>query len=237
MASVDHGSDPEVSAGGQRIDACPTGYCRIFRTAAGSYGFVDDDNGEPDVLNRVFVVVESTTAEVKLSGSGWRLDAQPLTYRYVDGRDSSAVAASVVVNGGELFLSTILPGGDGGSLAEAEPPCSSGGSIQTPVTVGVGSVQLDGGRSPVSRMCPSLAYLPIAEVAKGGTTWNLHGVALGADAWAATRLLVIDLPTEGAAPSRRVQKSQPVHQPVADVRGGPSTARSPEPRRRGPVPL
>ncbi|MHB8510268.1 MAG: hypothetical protein ACYDGR_16755 [Candidatus Dormibacteria bacterium] len=237
MTSLDHGSDPEVSANGQRVDTCATGRCRIFENAAGADGLFYDDNGEADVLNRVFVVIEATMASIRLSGHGWRLDAEPLTYRYVDGRDSSAVTASAVVQGGEVFLSTTLPGGDGGSLAEARPPCSSGGVVQTPVTVGVGSVQLDGGRSPVSRMCPSLPYTPIAEVAKAGTTWNFHGVAVGADALAAARLLVVDLPAKGAAPSRQVHKSQPAHQRVAVVRGAPSTARSPEPRRRGPAPL
>lgn len=187
---------PEGRAQGKKITTCNTaGFChQVSDTYAGILIIQMNDKGGPRALNRFFIVTEGRgQPDIELQeASGWKLVTTELEYRYVDGSDAAVAGVYAGSEGVEVFTKTTLAGGKGGSLAQAEPPCS--GSRVSVLFRGAGYLELRGGEEDVSTYCPQVGSAAIAASAPKSTEWILEGAAAGDVELATTRLFVVDLP-------------------------------------------
>lgn len=184
--------DSTVNAGGAKFSTCQVGVCHDDRID-GWHGLTSNysDDGGDDAFTHVFVTLVGKTVTWRLTAKGWALHPMPLSFRYLDGGETSPAYAHAETKGVEVYQDGSLPGGRRGSLAVGIPPCSM--ATTGLVARGAGSVTLDGGVEPESFTCPTSRVFP-ASFALGPTTWRLHGFVAGESTGVDTRLFVVDLP-------------------------------------------
>ena len=181
-----------LTAGGKHWSSCDIGVCHDS-SIDGYHGLgttFDDKQGD-DPTTHIFVVIVGLRPSYEFTGHGWKLVKLPLSFRYLDGEETSPAFVKAHVAGAELYLDGSLEGGRHGSLAMGVPPCST--AVLGLVPRGVGTVTLDGGVDSESVTCPIDRLLP-ASYATRGTTWRFHGTVAGDTLSRDTRLFVVDLP-------------------------------------------
>lgn len=185
---------PAAQASGTRVEVCePVGGCIVHRTLGYTSGTQSKDNGGVDVFNRLFVIIEGR-ADISFKGQGWRLERRPLAYRYAV--DQDADAAGVFTGGGayQVFHRARLPGGKRGSIAAAQPPCSTSAAAGAAVPRGVGTMRLDGGKQSGELTCPlNLGTAAVTRWSDTGTTWTASGPVVGDSKQSNVPLTVLDL--------------------------------------------
>lgn len=181
-----------LNLGATRVSTCTVGVCH----GSGVLGYHamgtthTDDSGE-DPLTHVFVALVGREVKYEFHANGWTLVKTPLSFRYLDGGETSQAFGKVGHHGVEMYEDGFLRGGRNGSVALGIPPCST-------ATVGVvprgsGTLTLDGGVRSASITCPTERIFP-ASYALAATTWRFHGHAAGDTTGRDTRLFVVDLP-------------------------------------------
>ena len=185
-------------ADGERFDCTtvpdpPAEPCdRIGAFGASGLTFTHGDDGGDDAPSRVFVAVYGTRPSARLGtlARGWRLEEVPPTFSFVRGYEAEATGAQGGLAGGaEVFRSAAAAGGEDGSVAVGQPPCSD--PLWQP---GAGVTRLVGGETEPSHVCGADTG-GVTDFAAEATTWRLDGAAAGAlVSGDLTRLVVIDLP-------------------------------------------
>jgi len=184
--------DTTVTAGGTRASTCQVGVCHDDDVEGyHGLGTIHDDPTGKDPLTHVFVTLVGRKVQYEFHAKGWKLVRMPLTFRYLDGGETSPAFSKVGQNGVEVYEDGTLPGGRGGSIALGIPPCSTSSSGLVPR--GAGTLTLDGGVSSESITCPTERIFP-ASYAPKATTWRFHGRAAGDTTGRDTRLYVVDIP-------------------------------------------
>lgn len=192
----DYGVKAQVQ--GQTVQVCNSADgCIVQRTLASNVGTFFDDEGGPDVENRMYVTLEGPS-RVRFEGSGWRLQDTRLDYRYLEA--SQAEASGVFTGAGayQTFDSAHLAGGPAGSIALGTPPCSSASSVGPAlVPRGAGTAVLAGGKQQVSLTCPENIGQPsMSAAADNATTWRMTGPVVGDSTLMNVPLFVVDLPND-----------------------------------------
>jgi hypothetical protein len=192
-------TDDGVHAMGTHVTTCTLGQCGLAGSEFSADYRISLDGSAGDDENAIFVVLEGAAISYSFESDGWTLTKVPFGYRYVDGADANAVDAGDPQAGAQVFLDASAPGGSGGSLAQAVPPCRTAAQG---LSRGVGQVTLDGGATTPSITCPTSGWGAIADHAAAATTWRAHGVAAGDRTLRDTALLVVDLPGLAMASSK-----------------------------------
>lgn len=212
--SYGHSDEPGLYAAGESATLCDAGQCGISRSRGAEKVFTISDDGGTDEANVYFIVVEGERAKLnEFTGTGWVLRKLPFGYRYVDGTQSTAVAAEEATAGVEVFVEATAPGGAGGSLGQAQPPCGLTADL---VWLGAGLLTLEGGAAEEAPQvgCPNAGHAVVADRAPAATTWTLSGVAAGHTLNTQTRLFVVDLPQ--GDPTRPAPPEDPPPPPPDD---------------------
>lgn len=187
----------KVRTPGQTVEVCqPLGGCIVHRTLVYNSSTFSQDEGGPEVDNRLYVVIEGP-ARVSFQGKGWQLQRVPLNYRYVEAADARATGVFTGSTVVELFESASLDGGARGSIATGAPPCSfsSGAAGVGVVPRGAGTATLTGGSSPLSVTCPENIGRPyLTGVTHKRARWDLRGPVVGDATGVNVPLFVLDIP-------------------------------------------
>lgn len=184
--------DTTLHLAGTTVSSCSAGVCHDD-TVLGYQGLVSSyrDEGGDDAYTHFFLVATGRIVRYGFEGKGWTLVRMPLSFRYLDGGDTSPAHAHSGQTGAEVFTEASLPGGRHGSLGVGVPPCSFA-AVHVAMR-GVGRLTLDGGAKPETVVCPDQPKL-LGSYATGPTTWRFHGLAAGDITIQDTRLFVVDLP-------------------------------------------
>lgn len=226
LQNVDGGA--EFYSEGRRIDCSDTGdpqrFCEEgFQSAsAGITEFERVDEGGRGQASGMLVVQQGVELNMRLDDSsrGWQLRRSTAVTAHVvkaQEGDSVGVDGPGSADGAEVFFSAAGRGSSGGSVAIGQPPC--GGPVGSPLSLGVGSVELLGGEQAPSLTCPlDLADSnALGDFALQATDWRLDGLAAGSAFEVGTpRLVIFDLPPrkEGVGRNEAVSPQDPAAQPT-----------------------
>jgi hypothetical protein len=126
---------------------------------------------------RMVVALEGTRVRASHVEIGWKARKRLGGFSRVT---TGGTGVRTVGTSLEALPTATLPGGRGGSIAVAVPPCDQ---------VGAGIVTLTGAKAASTTACPTG---PFAAAAVGVTRWSMAGTAAGMSTYR-TRLLVFDL--------------------------------------------
>ena len=188
-----HPSSQGIDAGSLHVRTCSyTGTCAPGSLDLAFLGFSYSSNNSSGDINALYFVMRGSRLQVKFTGTGWALKSVPLAFRAQEVQNNAVVAVSIANRGAAITDGASAPGGRSGSVAVAEPPCST--SDVGVLARGLGRVTLTGGVTSPTFTCPAPAAAILGSYARKSTTWQLTGVAAGDSTLSDEALLVIDTP-------------------------------------------
>lgn len=198
-SSHNNAQEPAVHTASVDTTSCGIGVCRTGKTLLTQENVWSPpraDDGESP--NRVLILLEGERITMDFQGDGWRLRRVPHAYRRVDSLTNPGSSGVQNLNHGVHVLQhAALPGGKRGSIAVGIPPCST--STSGVVPRGVGSIELRGGGSTQTVVCPRDRHL-LGLASTGPANWVLEGMVAGGNEFRETQLLVVDLPPRWRRP-------------------------------------